>query len=183
MSKAAILANTKPRRKRKQVHTVHSGDEYGFILEASQGVTGLITGLLTEHKKHGAPTVQFFLDQVPERGEALWLKFLAFKKTQDDGSQIGFNDFFEHVIDQSFPKIFYPKECALDPMTQSLLAGKLREVIQPAAKTNEHILQIYNGSGPVYNLARNVVCKGCVKSGCKHYLPFNSTHRKYPKKW
>ena len=49
------------------------------IDEVSQNLIGVQMALLTARNTLGDETVVRFLDKVPEQGEALWLRFRAFR--------------------------------------------------------------------------------------------------------
>lgn len=75
------------------------------ILEKIQEVAGdnigVLTALLNARNTIGDQHLKTFLDRVPEKGEALWLRFRAFQKaSRDKGAQMEmtFNHFIASVI-------------------------------------------------------------------------------------
>lgn len=140
------------------------------IDEVAEGLIGVQTALMASVSEFGEATVGFFLEVVPERGEKLWDRFRSYQS--EKGGDIGFLNFVQGIVIANSAKIFYPKECILDPMTRQLLTGHIQKGISSCGiKSNDDMLQIYFGAGPVYEAARNVVCgKGCPESKCKHKL-------------
>ena len=63
--------------------------------EAHQGIIGVMTGLMVLRQQLGDKGVNLFLDTVPERGEALWVKF---RNARDKGEAEGFVQFAAKAI-------------------------------------------------------------------------------------
>jgi hypothetical protein len=65
------------------------------IEDAHGGIIGVMTGLMMLRQKLGDKGVKMFLDTVPERGEALWVKF---REARDRGEAEGFVQFAAKAI-------------------------------------------------------------------------------------
>jgi hypothetical protein len=71
------------------------------IDEASADCIGVLTALLHARNTVGEKNLIAFLDRVPEKGEALWLRFKAFQKaSRDKGASIEmtFNHFIASIV-------------------------------------------------------------------------------------
>ena len=137
--------------------------------EVADGIIGVQTAMMAALSQFGEAMVCFFLDLVPERGEKLWERFRSYQ--HENGDEIGFLEFIQGTITADPTKLFYPKECTLDPGTRKLLAGLVQEKIMSySIKSDADILQIYFSEGDVYNAARQVSCKGCPQKKCRHNL-------------
>lgn len=135
----------------------------------ADGIIGVQVAMLAALGKFGEAMVAFFLDLAPERGEKLWVRFRAFQR--DKGDDVGFPDFVQSVVTADPIKLFYPKECTLDVGTRQMLVGEIQKGIRLCnSKSNADVLQIYFGEGAVYNVARQISCKGCPQARCRHYL-------------
>ena len=146
------------------------------IDDVSQGNFGVHAAMLSATTQLGNATVAFFLDQITERGEALWQRFRAFQKVHEGTT---FIDFIKNVVTADPIKLFYPKECTLDPMTRGLLAPDLqRAVMNTSANSNDDVLKVYFGEGAPYAAVRNIACKGCPKTRCPHWLNPNGKSRR-----
>ena len=72
------------------------------IEEAAGGIVGVQMGLLEVRRqfgRNGDRVINLFLDTVPERGEALWLKFKESVKTGED------LDFVRFAVNAITPKL------------------------------------------------------------------------------
>ena len=137
--------------------------------EVACGIIGVQAAIMAALSRSGEATVAFFLDMVPERGEKLWDRFRNFQ--HEEGSNVGFLDFIQSTIIADPVKLFYPKECTLDLTIRQLLAGEVqKEISSCGIKSNDDILQIYFGKGKIYDVARQISCKGCPQSKCRHNL-------------
>lgn len=135
--------------------------------EVSQGLIGVLLAMHSAIEKFGNATIAYFLDLVPERGEKLWDRMKAFQRQNEDAS---FLDFVKSIVSTDQVKLFYPKECTLDPMTKEMLVSEIQGAIHGQCRTNDSLMGIYFGTGPVYEKARMISCKGCPNSRCKHHL-------------
>lgn len=69
------------------------------ITEAADGLIGVEAGLLNACATLGNVHVTTFLDKIPERGEALWLRFKAFRDVKGaDPETRTFNHFIASII-------------------------------------------------------------------------------------
>lgn len=71
------------------------------IDEVSDGNIGVLTALMNARATIGDKHLTIFLEKVPERGEALWLRFRTFQKaSKDRGAKIEmtFNHFIASVV-------------------------------------------------------------------------------------
>lgn len=138
------------------------------IDEVSQDVIGVYSALLSSKGQLGEAVVVFFLDQVPERGSQLWERFVAFR---DEHEGKTFIDFVKSVVTKDPLKLFYPKECTLDQMTQGLLMSEIQSAIRNAKiSTDAEVLGIYFGEGVAYDAMRKIACRGCPMNQCRHLL-------------
>ncbi len=72
-----------------------------MIDEVSEGNFGVLAALLNARRTLGEKILRAFLDKVPEKGEALYLRFREFQKTsKDKGASIEmtFNHFIASVV-------------------------------------------------------------------------------------
>lgn len=67
------------------------------ITEVADGLIGVMTCLLNAQNTLGEQKVAQFLDKVPEKGEALWLRFRAAQRQSRDDS-FDFNAFITSVL-------------------------------------------------------------------------------------
>lgn len=138
------------------------------IDDVSQENFGVYTAMSAAMSQLGNAVVAFFLDQVPERGEKLWQRFRAF---QGEHEGTTFIDFIKNVVTANPLKLFYPKECSLDQITQALLASDVqRAVVSAGARSNDDVLNIYFAEGAPYAAVRNIACKGCPMTRCPHWV-------------
>ncbi len=138
--------------------------------EVSQDIIGVYTVILASIQQFGNATVAFFLEQVPERGEALWLRF---KEYRDQEEGCDFMSFVRSIVTANPLKVFYPRECTLDTTTQGMLVSLIQPALAGVVKTNDDVLKIYFGEGEPYRVARNVTCKGCPIRTCRHWVNMN----------
>lgn len=69
------------------------------IDEVSDGITGVFVALLHARCTIGDKHVTTFLDKVPERGEALWLRFKTFRDEEGVNPEFRtFNHFIASVV-------------------------------------------------------------------------------------
>ena len=71
------------------------------IDEVSDGNIGVLTALMNARATIGDKHLTTFFEKVPEKGEALWLRFKAFQKaSKDKGAQMEmtFNHFIASVV-------------------------------------------------------------------------------------
>lgn len=138
--------------------------------EVSGGSLGIYTAILSTVKTLGNATVAYFLEIVPERGGELWLRF---KRYQEEKTETIFSDFVADTVREieNIRKMFFPRECTLDPATRdSLQKEVLRRISAARIFGNDDILGIYFGEGRAYDIAREISCKGCPQRRCQHYI-------------
>jgi len=134
----------------------------------SQGNMGVFVAISSVLQTLGVHVVAFFLDLVSERGVELWERFRAFQGGRED---VGFPDFILSVTRENPLKLFFPRECVLDELTQQLLLEPLQEALKKSgASSDEEIFQIYFGEGPVYKALSQISCRGCPHGKCSHNL-------------
>jgi len=136
----------------------------------AQNTLGVYMAIMTAVQQFGNAMVAFFLDLVPERGGALWLRFTQYRD-QEEGR--GFPDFVKSIVMADPIRVFYPKECTLDRGTKEMLVSDIQPALVGVVKTNDDFLKIYFGEGEPYRLARNVTCKGCPVRRCRHWVNMN----------
>lgn len=144
--------------------------------EVSQNTIGVHMAIMAAIQQFGNATVAFFLDLVPERGEALWLQFTKYR---DQQAGCGFPDFIRDTVTADPIRVFYPKECTLDRTTQEMLVSVIKPALADVVKTNDDILKIYFGEGEPYRLARNVTCRGCPIRTCPHWVNTNGKRARF----
>lgn len=113
----------------------------------------------------------FFLDVVPERGDALLGRFRAFA---GDREKVYFNDFIRHMIKEYSFKLLYPRGCLLDKSTQRANVAILLPLItKRGIRSNAALLRFYfsdHESEPFKEIIRQDICRGCVSKACPHYV-------------
>jgi len=66
---------------------------------ASENILGLMMAMMSLCHTFGEELMTKFLGKVPERGEALWLRFKKFQRERSTaGLEVGFEHFFAHVL-------------------------------------------------------------------------------------
>lgn len=133
--------------------------------EVSQGILGIHSALLAAEDVLGDAQVAYFLEQVPERGEALWRSFCVFRDEQENAD---FADFIANILaTEPMIKFLYPKECLLDQTTRATLAST---VLAKVLAMETGVFEIYFAEDPSYTAARNITCRGCPMRECQHWL-------------
>jgi len=140
-----------------------------------QGPVGVYMGLMAAKSALGEAFVAYFLDLVPERGGELWTRFTGFRDSGGDD----FIAFIKSVVTQSQTRLFFPKNCILDPLTRELLVPDIQKAVQDTGiKKNEDVLRVFYAEGAPYAAARNISCRGCPNRNCEHWLSFNGRARR-----
>lgn len=137
--------------------------------EVAQDNMGIMIAMHAVLSSLGNTVLAFFLAIVPERGADLWLRFKEFQR-QPGNEATGFEDFVRTTIQANITKLFYPQDCTLDEMTRGFLASEVQTAVRGIASTNEQMLGIFFGAGPVYEAAKRVSCQGCPMTKCHHQL-------------
>ena len=150
--------------------------------EVSKGIIGVLAMMLEAIQRLGEPVVALFLDLVPERGEALWLKVAAWRDAAEArGEAVDGSDFIRHVLKENAFKIMMPKGCmahhrGLEMMAMMTWDGVRKRL--PGGVTNLDIANVYFGEGEPYRLVREITCStGCAYRECVHHTPSRNQRR------
>lgn len=135
------------------------------IAEAANSDQRVNNGLLAVLVLKGELPVRFFLDQVPQKGQDLWDRFIQ-------SGHSTFSSFYDGVLQENMHRALFPRNCRLDLRNRNALFIQVSSALVSAgARTPADILGPYSEEGSLYAAAKSVSCKGCHVVECQHYVP------------
>lgn len=114
--------------------------------------------------------VALLAELAPERGEALWVRFTSWRRRTPEGH--AFPEWIASLFSSNMAQALYPVGCTLDQQTQTMLLSLVRSAINPKSNSlnDDDLLNAHFGVEPQYGRVRKEVCRGCLKTKCRHFL-------------
>ncbi len=136
------------------------------VLDRFAHADGLI-GPLAAFSQMSDASFALLVELVPERGEALWIRFRTWERAQSNRN-VGFNEWLAALVRENTATVLYPIGCTLDVSVRTVLAS---EVFRAAgARGDSELLNAHFAIEPQYSRVRAVSCRGCPVTKCVHYL-------------